>query len=932
MDRLYDNPEPCTSASVQGFSLWIFYMLFSYEQQERLGLLWQQHVLPTLGSKATKQFVKATQNPKTWFGDAIIKPNLFRPDAFGGFYFPVDLTKFSMGRNHFFAEVIASNPNPISTYGGDPLIGLMLFANPLRLSLPPMDSGDEQGMVLGAEQPMDRVALGEHHVLTYEFDVKDAEFLKLQLSWLRSSGNPLDCRMGDLYRHCSQFADFRGITVNYSGNKSLHIHTVFATDVARARLGLDQRSAADLRRGFAAHWERLHVDVLRTLNVSEHHADKCLKWAESFRRLPNGSRVVEEDNLLGVPKGSIVPQITLWEHHRVRASGDELPLFWSPEPFHMTPRVNRVKTYTAGCKLGPNLTQAEAAYCEAQLQKWYPNWPQFDHLTYEGGRWVAKFKNSENDNNPSSIMREDYASIHLVGRDAGGLTARPLPFPLGAMLRLWRRQMVREEACDEAVDLDDLLAETPADRTFHELEGRFRANVTDSDTARSEMETFFRTTVATMPLLLVVGPEGVGKTSVLMALHHEIMAELTRHGESGVAMYAFADYEAAEAKCAAFNEIQKANDFIGVVLPSFSRAYEKECNRLSIAMISTEEAARQNFKSRWAAIEKLQPAVIQRLKGHHVALWTSIGDKKPVFFTVHQVAQEWKKSGASRLMWARSFWNRDGGDETERLKALRQETTLGLLVHDEIKADSIVDLQPEEIVRWVEALADSNPTLWNADTPSLPQLLTSFEAFASAHGHPTISGSRRTVTFEEARRIAGIGTSRWDHVVTADTGEYGCRVSTPSDKDDEDEKHRDIYEERHNRDWWIASRQWWHGVAKRVVVLTTEAVPTAVAHAADPEWSIFELEAPLARRDQVDVYPSRSITSANLATECQDFRDNHPDDHFFVISNRVSMLTDTITHASARGSNDLIGRNVVQTMTWMTPDEYERLQALNAWT
>ncbi|MFC4173389.1 hypothetical protein ACFOYU_15190, partial [Microvirga sp. GCM10011540] len=42
--------------------------------------------------------------------------------------------------------------------------------------------------------------------------------------------------------------------------------------------------------------------------------------------------------------------------------------------------------------------------------------------------------------------------------------------------------------------------------------------------------------------------------------------------------------------------------------------------------------------------------------------------------------------------------------------------------------------------------------------------------------------------------------------------------------------------------------------------------------------------------------------------------------------------TDTITHASARGSNDLIGRNVVQTMTWMTPDEYERLQALNAWT
>jgi hypothetical protein len=39
-----------------------------------------------------------------------------------------------------------------------------------------------------------------------------------------------------------------------------------------------------------------------------------------------------------------------------------------------------------------------------------------------------------------------------------------------------------------------------------------------------------------------------------------------------------------------------------------------------------------------------------------------------------------------------------------------------------------------------------------------------------------------------------------------------------------------------------------------------------------------------------------------------------------------------MTHARARGSNDLIGRNVLQTMTFMTPDEYERLQALNAWT
>uniref|UniRef100_UPI002F35D546 hypothetical protein n=1 Tax=Methylobacterium radiotolerans TaxID=31998 RepID=UPI002F35D546 len=46
----------------------------------------------------------------------------------------------------------------------------------------------------------------------------------------------------------------------------------------------------------------------------------------------------------------------------------------------------------------------------------------------------------------------------------------------------------------------------------------------------------------------------------------------------------------------------------------------------------------------------------------------------------------------------------------------------------------------------------------------------------------------------------------------------------------------------------------------------------------------------------------------------------------------VAMLEDTITHMAARGSNALIGRNILQTMTFMTPDEYEQMQALNAWT
>ncbi len=65
---------------------------------------------------------------------------------------------------------------------------------------------------------------------------------------------------------------------------------------------------------------------------------------------------------------------------------------------------------------------------------------------------------------------------------------------------------------------------------------------------------------------------------------------------------------------------------------------------------------------------------------------------------------------------------------------------------------------------------------------------------------------------------------------------------------------------------------------------------------------------------------------------CTDFRADHPADDFFIVSNKVAALSDTMTHAAARGSNELIGRNVIQTMTFMPPDEYEKLQVLNAWT
>ncbi len=314
-------------------------------------------------------------------------------------------------------------------------------------------------------------------------------------------------------------------------------------------------------------------------------------------------------------------------------------------------------------------------------------------------------------------------------------------------------------------------------------------------------------------------------------------------------------------------------------------------------------------------------------------MWAQIGSRQPVYFSVHQVAHDWVLNTPSRLMWAPSFWSLDRDMEGRNTK-LRQETTLGLLVHDEIKVANLVDVQQQEVVRWAEALVASEPEHWCAKYQSLPKLVESYDKFVAAYGQPE-NVSRGTLSFEDARSLADDSIKDWDHVVTADTGEYGHRRPPTGPKVDasEDEKdHRDIYAGRHGRDWMVRPQDWWYNVADRVVLLTTEALPTAVARKADLSFAVYELEAPLVRRDQIDVFPSRFVRGDNLANLCQDFRDARPEEDWTIVSNKVSMLSDTLTHASARGSNDLIGRNVVQTMTWMTPDEYEMLQALNAWT
>ena len=150
-----------------------------------------------------------------------------------------------------------------------------------------------------------------------------------------------------------------------------------------------------------------------------------------------------------------------------------------------------------------------------------------------------------------------------------------------------------------------------------------------------------------------------------------------------------------------------------------------------------------------------------------------------------------------------------------------------------------------------------------------------------------------------------------------DSGEYGPQNGGP-------------YAQNLDRSWCIMDRLWPLESANKVMVLTTEVVPMTVARASHMVgWETYDLDTPLIPRDTVETHPTRGVTGDNLALLVAEFQEDHPG--WEVISNRVAHIAGTITHASAKGSNLMIGKNVIQTMAFMPPPQFEYLEALNAW-
>lgn len=829
------------------------------------------YVSDKLGSKEVKQFRRAIERPMCEFHQRVIAPQFYQPAE--QTYLGIALDKYVSGKNHLLAQNMRQFP--------DYWHALTYFTNPLSIPPSPLIVDDKAKWVA----PMDRVVWGHSQVLTYEFDQPDLDFFKTQMAWCRSStGKPLNCAMGRLFKACSQWIDFEGITVNFSGNKSFHIHIVFSTADAKA-LGIEQH----IREGHDAHWHNLLNTVMDTLKPGV-NPDMSMWQAEKYRRLPNGVRKLDKPNILGIPAGEYVPQTTIWEKFRIRATKGANTMFFDPMNFvpRSIPKKSSPGTSLAILPSGPELD-----FCREKMRAIFndQNYPAFHDFVDHKAGIRARFTNHAGDENPASYMDGDYRTVSINGSNPLNLTPSTAPQLPKALLEM----------------LADWSAEFQAIHTRHRspIEQAFAAAVVDKDSARREMAGLLVRAIRDERHALICAPEGISKTSGLFSNHARIDRWL-RAEEAGSVMYAFGLYKTAYDKAEEFNAYQDGR-YRAVVLESFGEAYGKACTKLGFERLDATSLSTRQFPSLWKAIESLQPEVIEIFRNRHAELWAEIGDATPVFFVVHGLAHNWRLSSKSRQMWARSFWALQG-KENHAVTCL-EETKVNLLIHDEIKDEHLVAAYPAVKVDWVNAMIAHNPKVWRNGVPEHARR-AAFLSYTSS------SPCARYIDFEDAQDIAAFHGHEWARVITSDSGEYG--------------KLKQGYAKAIGQEWCFIARNWPTETAKRTLVLTTETVPLEVARKSAQEWAIFDLDTPRIKADVVETHARRGITGKNLSKLCQEWQQSHPD--HWIVSNKVPNLENTMTHHAARGSNKLIGKDILQTMTFITPEEFEKLEALNAWT
>lgn len=747
-----------------------------------------------------------------------------------------------------------------------------------------------------------RVLVNPFVTFTLEFDEGGVPFVEEQLGWLR--GKARTSPMSDFFNTLRQdWHDLRGLTICYSGNKSFHYHFTFATDhLSSTPHPLD---------GFKRAWSILEDRFKSHFNVMV-ASDQNLRNTGMFRRIPNGSRILDKDNLFGVPAGELVIQGTLFESITTRAGYGaqsallEDSLFATPLP-----------TSRSASKAPPIgfATSAEIDYLEECIRDYFPDgeFPELAGLRFVGGEIEARFRNSFGDNHPASLMKADYATVGIMGSDPLGLrgnTDKRLPRPLGEMAQEWLEEFRNPKPKVQPIP----------PRLRLPLEEDFAKTVLTPQDAFDGVEKIVmsRALRQFQQPCLISAPEGISKTRGLLKDLHRVIAsvmEWEREDNAGECnlehsgiMLAFPTYEIAVEKMEELASLQKhgKRKLVPILVKSFNALYDDylESDR-SLKRIGFEFAAKHQFDTVKSAILRHQPEAMAFMRSYYEGEWARCAPRRdiPVYFTVHDVAHAWHQRGITRWMASRQYWV-DIASPINRLDAYR-ETRIKVLVQDEVRPDQLLRIVPKNVYDYYVEFMDQCPAAKHDI-----ERYVAFQKF-SRNNPPPLGLDGRQLVYNEIKALDGFKVDGEGE--TKNSGEYGTFGSFSLYDAFEGEK-------------WVYGKTTWPNQYNSIV-LTAEQTPAHIARWRG-DFETIELDCPKLKFPPA-TYKATPLRSSRVKALVQDIQDRHPDPNLMVISNKVADLDQTITHHSARGRNSFMAQNVVSVFTLMHPLMWSFYEAYN---
>jgi hypothetical protein len=885
---------------------------------------------PAVSQKAVNQMKRALSRSSNRLWDEILWPNLLlddqgKPAQVGEFaicreaalaqrpmYLPLAQDIFVLGRNHNMALVAAGYPSNIVQDEG------CYFANHLRLGF--------ENEPDNWEPPKERVVGSSHVFFTLEYDppsewehTRRLKFLDTQLGWFRKSGsNDLDRPIRPVWNWATQFSDFRGMCANWSGHKSVHIHLVFETSDIMARCG-NRRD--DVRQAYIELWKILRDEVVRIF-PQDCEPDDSLASPEQYRKVPNGRFTIgKSDHLLGIPEGTAVPLLCLWEKLLDRAPARANKAFINEGVLKKVEQTGRRKSLEPRRSRIGDMTPGEHRYCSEQFNYLIENlsgsgkWPRGAGLHKESV-WIGRLFANEFDKNPSTIIFENGRDVFVQGGKEPNQRIA-LPLTLYFHIRKWRREYAAISGIAGSSS-PHLVGE--AARTQHPLEESFSTAATSQQEARNALVMVVGQALREHPCVLIRAGEGLGKTTTIANLLLPLSRDLSTSAAAALAVddelgrcaewerpsaFAFSSYELAKEKALEFAASASSGMFSAVVFPSFSRLYHECCDALGAAVLSTTEVAKKGHRSLVAAIRTDQPEVWSEMAIRHAALFAGKrGVKRTLYFLVHQVLQQAATNIVSAAFLHPDFFNSEPKDWWR----LRDEISFQIAVHDEVPVEALVDMHRGDQVEWCADLFRTAPGVWENEEAGLAEKHRTFEA--------KLAQGAAQVDFAMALEIHRAEYGEGDRLEVAQCESYGSGL---------------LYEGTNGRRWYARKRTWWRGLAQRTVLLTTEGLPTAMVRALDSaeQCQVLDLRTPHLRSGEIQLRVRASCSSKQANMIVDELRTELGRPGLVVITNRASSIDGAHTHAGVRGSNRFGGSDLAQTAFYKPPEEYERLQIIN---